>query len=195
MATTVSPPDPELSTAESDREREQSLDATASTPAQQESPQSATSASEQIPDRDRPEQSHPTTASTPAQQESQSATPASEPLPDYDRHPTATEDQSDRPEQSQPLTVSTPAQQESPPQSAMPEFPEWMTAKQAFQALGGDPGDHNSSVSSRDGLKQIKFSTFKKKTSSELKSFRLELSQDRKRRRQPCYRLLKRLSK
>jgi len=66
-----------------------------------------------------------------------------------------------------------------------PKFPEWMTARQAFQALGGNSDDRDSSVSSADGLKQIKFSTFKSKTSSELKSFGLELSQDRKRRRQP----------
>ncbi len=98
-----------------------------------------------------------------------------------------------------PTAASTLAQESLPPSATpdlerspdpAPEFPEWMTAKQAFQALGGDPGDRNSSVSSIDGLKQIKFSTFKSKTSSELKPFGLELSQDRKRRRQPCYRFL-----
>ena len=72
-----------------------------------------------------------------------------------------------------------------------PEFPEWMTARQAFESLGGDPSNRDSSVRSADGSKQIKFSTFKKKTSSELKPFGLELSQDQKRRRLPCYRLLK----
>ncbi len=86
-------------------------------------------------------------------------------------------------------TASTPTLERSA--SLASEFPEWMTARQAFQALGGDPGDRNSSVSSSDGLKQIKFSTFKSKTSSELKPFGLELSQERKRRRQPCYRFLK----
>ena len=72
-----------------------------------------------------------------------------------------------------------------------PEFPDWMTAKQAFEFLGGDPDDRDSSVSSANGLKQIRFCTFKSKTSSELKPFGLELNQDRKRQRHPCYRLLK----
>ena len=226
-----------LESAESDRE--QSLNATVSTPAPQESPlQSTEPASEPIPARDRhsiatenqsdrPEESHPTTASTPVQQESQpqSATPASEPLPDRDRpeqsRPAATETpaptqfdrdrsepaSSDRtpPEQRHSATAETQAQQElqplsSTPQlpdrsaaSSKPDFPEWMTAKQAFEFLGGDPGDRDSSISSVDGLKQIRFSTFKSKTSSELKPFGLELSQDQKRRRQPCYRLLKNL--
>jgi len=73
-----------------------------------------------------------------------------------------------RPEQSLTQTASTPAP--SSPRSPS----EWMTAKQAFSALGGNPGDLSSSVSSVDGPSQIKFSTLKKKTSSELKPFRLE---------------------
>jgi len=122
--------------------------------------------------RDRPEQSHPTATETPAPTQS-----------DRDRP------ESERPEQFSTQTASPPA----PSPRSPSDFPEWMTAKQAFEAIGGDPGDRNSSVSSADGGKEIKFSTFKSKTSSELKPFGLKLNQDRKRRRQPCYRLLKKL--
>lgn len=125
---------------------------------------------------DRPEQSHSATAEKPAPTQS-----------DRDRPEPAEGDRTPQ-KQPHPATADTVLQQ-----SDKPGFPEWMTAKQAFEALGGDPGDRDSSVSSVDGSKQIKFSTFKSKTSSELKPFGLELSQDRKRRRQPCYRSLKML--
>ncbi len=67
---------------------------------------------------------------------------------------------------------------------------EWLTAKEAFRRLGGDPDNPASVVTSLDGTRSIKFNRFKVLTTPDYKAFGLEFSPARRSKKQPCFRLL-----
>lgn len=68
---------------------------------------------------------------------------------------------------------------------------EWLSTADAFRALGGDPEDSDSTVSSLDGTRIVKFNTFRLWQSSEAyEAFGLELNRRRRLSKKPCLRFL-----
>ncbi len=65
---------------------------------------------------------------------------------------------------------------------------EWLSVKEAFTWLGGNPNQSNSTVSSRDGSRSITFNRFRVLNASDYKLFGLEFKQDRRQRKLPCLR-------
>ncbi|MEN9221651.1 MAG: hypothetical protein Q6M04_04360 [Thermostichus sp. BF3_bins_97] len=72
------------------------------------------------------------------------------------------------------------------------ESPEvWLSTADAFRALGGDPENSNSTISSLDGTRSVKFNTFRLWQSSEsYEAFGLELNRRRRLSKKPCLRFL-----
>ncbi len=68
---------------------------------------------------------------------------------------------------------------------------EWLSTADAFRLLGGDPEDSNSTISSLDGTRSVKFNTFRLWQSSEsYAAFGLELNRRRRLSKKPCLRFL-----
>ncbi len=68
---------------------------------------------------------------------------------------------------------------------------EWLSTADAFRMLGGDPEDSNSTISSLDGTRSVKFNTFRLWQSSEsYAAFGLELNRRRRLSKKPCLRFL-----
>ncbi|RMG05879.1 MAG: hypothetical protein D6728_19795 [Cyanobacteria bacterium J055] len=67
---------------------------------------------------------------------------------------------------------------------------EWMTVKEAFIWLGGDPHDPSSGVTSLDGRRSIGFHRFRVLKAADYRAFGLEFQSDRRRKQQPCLRPL-----
>lgn len=65
---------------------------------------------------------------------------------------------------------------------------EWLTVKEAFEKLGGDPTDPESVVTSEDNSNSVKFNRFRVLSASDYQTFGLEFRPDRRRRRLPCLR-------
>lgn len=67
---------------------------------------------------------------------------------------------------------------------------EWMTVKQAFTWLGGDPKDPASGVSSLDGRRSVGFNRFRVLKAADYQAFGLAFQSDRRRQQLPCLRPL-----
>lgn len=67
---------------------------------------------------------------------------------------------------------------------------DWMTVKQAFTWLGGDPNDQASGVSSLDGRRSVGFNRFRVLKAADYKVFGLAFQSDRRRKHLPCLRPL-----
>jgi len=67
---------------------------------------------------------------------------------------------------------------------------EWLSVKEAFLLLGGNPNQSNSTVSSRDGSRAITFNRFRVLNASDYKLFGLEFRPERRHRKQPCLKLI-----
>lgn len=65
---------------------------------------------------------------------------------------------------------------------------EWMTVKEAFAWLGGDPNDPSSGVTSLDGRRSIGFHRFRVLKATDYRAFGLEFYSDRRCKQQPCLR-------
>jgi Ribbon-helix-helix protein, copG family len=65
---------------------------------------------------------------------------------------------------------------------------EWMTVKEAFAWLGGDPQDPSSGVTSLDGRRSVSFNRFRVLKAPDYKAFGLEFQSDGRRRQMPCLR-------
>lgn len=67
---------------------------------------------------------------------------------------------------------------------------EWMTLKEAFAWLGGDPQDPSSGVTSLDGRRSVGFNRFRVLKASDYQVFGLEFQSDSRRKQLPCLRPL-----
>jgi hypothetical protein len=65
---------------------------------------------------------------------------------------------------------------------------EWMTIKEAFTWLGGDPQDPSSGVTSLDGRRSVGFNRFRVLKASDYQVFGLAFQSDRRRKQLPCLR-------
>jgi hypothetical protein len=63
---------------------------------------------------------------------------------------------------------------------------EWMTVKEAFAWLGGDPKDPSSGVTSLDGRRSVGFHRFRVLKAADYKAFGLKFQSDRRRQQMPC---------
>lgn len=80
------------------------------------------------------------------------------------------------------------ASTQAPPQPKGRGSVDWLTVKEAYEWLGGDPDDPDSQVTSSDGTRSVKFNRFRVLSASDYQAFGLEFRPDRRRRRQPCLR-------
>lgn len=87
-------------------------------------------------------------------------------------------------------TISIPEAQGNTPSTKKSESSEWLTVKEAFRRLGGDPDSAASVVSSLDGRRKVKFGTFRTLTVQDYKAFGLELSGSRRGAKKPYLRLV-----
>lgn len=85
--------------------------------------------------------------------------------------------------------VLTSAQDNTPP-TKKSDPGEWLTVKEAFRRLGGDPDNAASVVTSLDGKRKVKFGTFRTLTVQDYKAFGLELSGSRRGAKKPYLRMV-----
>ena len=76
------------------------------------------------------------------------------------------------------------------PSTKKSEPGEWLTVKEAFRRLGGDPDNAASVVTSLDGRRKVKFGTFRTLTVQDYKAFGLELSGSRRGAKKPYLRIM-----
>lgn len=69
-----------------------------------------------------------------------------------------------------------------------PSQGEWMTVKEAFAWLGGEPKDPSSGVTSLDGRRSVGFNRFRVLKAADYQAFGLEFQSDLRRKQQPCLR-------
>lgn len=79
---------------------------------------------------------------------------------------------------------------EAPPAPKAKRSGEWLTVKEAFEQLGGNPADPESVVNSNDNSRSVKLNRFRVLSASDYESFGLEFRPDRRRRRLPCLRYI-----
>lgn len=92
--------------------------------------------------------------------------------------------------QTESKTISTTEAQGNTPPTKKSDPGEWLTVKEAFRRLGGDPDSAASVVTSLDGRRKIKFGTFRTLRAQDYKAFGLELSGSRRGAKKPYLRIM-----